>query len=169
MRLDGHFEGDLVVEGFALDRVSASTEVLLAELFPTGAYETLTDYERVYGLAPGQDDPLQLRRNRIIQKIRERGRLDQEYFVELGAAMGFSIVIDELHPFMSGWGFAGDELGDEDSDWCWRVYYSEEGAYIFRAGDSAAGENLSYCFADLLVQAFNDLKPADTFVEFIAL
>ena len=168
LRLDGHFEDDLVAEGVALDRSATNAEALLAELFPTGAYETLADYERVYGLAPGQGDPLQLRRNRVIQKMREMGRLDPAYFVGLAAGLGFTIVIEELHPFMTGWGYAGEELGDDDSDWCWRVWYSDtDNGYYFRAGESEAGECLSYGYLVVLQDLFNDLKPADTYVEFI--
>lgn len=168
LRLDGDFEGDLVAEGTVLDRSAADAEALLAELFPTGAYETLVSWERVYGLAPGQEDPLQLRRNRVVQKMREQGRLDPAYFVGLAAALGFTIVIEELHPLMAGWGHAGDELGDDDSDWCWRVWYSEaDNGYYFRAGESEAGEHLSYGYFAVLQDLFNDLKPADTFVEFL--
>jgi len=168
LRLDGHFEEDLAVEGLALDLVATNSEQLLNELFPTGAYETLTAWERVYGLAPGQEDPLQLRRNRVIQKMREQGRLNPAYFAGLAAALGYGIFIEELRPIMAGWGYAGDELGDDDSDWCWRVWYSEAGnGYYFRAGESEAGECLSYSYFTVLQDLFNDLKPADTFVEFL--
>jgi len=168
LRLDGHFDADLAVEGLALDLVATNSEQLLSELFPSGAYETLADWERIYGLAPGQDDPLQLRRNRIIQKMREQGRLDPAYFVGLAAALGYDIVIEELHSIMAGWGYAGDELGDDDSDWCWRVWYSEaDNGYYFRAGESETGECLSYSYFTVLQNLFNDLKPADTFVEFL--
>lgn len=166
--LGGTFGIDLAIEGAALDRAGADGEILLAELFPTGAYETLADWERVYGLVPEIDDPLQLRRNRIVQKMRDLGRLDIAYFVSLAAALGYAIVIEELHPFMAGWGYAGEELGDDDSDWCWRVYYTEaDNAYCFRAGESEAGECLSYSYITALQELFEDLKPADTFVEFI--
>jgi len=167
-RLDGQFEADLFVEGRALDSIDEASEALLAELSPAAAYETLATWERVYGLAPALDDPLQLRRNRIVQKMRDLGRLDLAYFVGLGLALGFTIVIDELRPFMAGWGEAGDELGDDDSDWCWRVWYREsDNGYYFRAGESEAGEYLSYGYFEVLQDLFNDLKPADTFIEFL--
>lgn len=168
VQLGGHFDADLATEGIALDRLVANAEALLAELFPTGAYETLVAWERNYGVAPGQEDPLQLRRNRVIQKMRELGRLDPSYFVGLAAGLGYIIVIEELHPMMAGWGYAGGELGDDDSDWCWRVWYTEsDNGYYFRAGESEAGENLSYGYFVVLQEMFNNLKPADTFVEFL--
>ena len=69
---------------------------------------------------------------------------------------------------MSGWGYVGEELGDEDSDWCWRVWYSDiADGYYFRAGESEAGECLSYNYLSILQDLFEELKPADTFVEFL--
>lgn len=166
--LGGTFGIELAIEGAALDRAADDGEILLAELFPSGAYETLADWERVYGLAPAADDPLQLRRNRIVQKMRDLGRLDIAYFTGLAAALGYTVVIEELHPFMAGWGYTGEELGDDDSDWCWRVYIADSGdGYYFRAGESEAGECLSYSFITVLIELLRDLKPADTFVEFI--
>jgi uncharacterized protein YmfQ (DUF2313 family) len=69
---------------------------------------------------------------------------------------------------MPGWNSAGDDLGSDDSDWCWRVYYNDiDNGYYFRAGESTAGECLSYNYASLLQELFNELKPADTYVEFL--
>lgn len=158
---------DRAVKGAQLDLAAAGSDTMLAEAFPATAYITLEQWERAYALFPAVDDPLQVRQNRIIAKMREIGRLDRQYFIDLAAAMGYPIVIDELCPFMAGWGCAGDELGDDDSDWCWRVWYSESAAgYYFRAGESAAGECLSYTYFTALQALFEELKPADTFIEF---
>ncbi len=168
VQLEGVAAADLATEGAQLDKALDTVNVMLGELFPAGAYETLVEWERVYGVTAALDDPLQLRRNRVIQKMRDLGRLDIAYFVALAAGLGFQVVIEELHPFMAGWGYAGDELGSDDSDWCWRVYYSDiASGYYFRAGESAAGEYLSYNYASLLQELFIELKPADTFVEFV--
>lgn len=165
--LTGQFAADLAVEGTELDTAAANAELLLAELFPNSAYETLEAWERVYGITTGQDDPLQLRQNRIIQKMRDLGRLDRGYFIAMAAAFGYAIVIEELSPFMPGWSAAGEELGDDGSDWCCRVWYTETSGYYFRAGESSAGEYLSYSYFTVMRDALNELKPADTFIEFI--
>lgn len=158
---------DIAIEGEHLDAAGQRDGTLLAELLPTGAFELLEAWERAYATAPLFDDPVQIRQNRVVQKMSELGRLDRAYFVQLAAALGYAVEIEELCPFMAGWGGAGDELGDDDSDWCWRIYYSENSAYVFRAGESLAGECLSYSLAGLMKQMLEDLKPADTFVEFI--
>lgn len=158
---------DLAIEGDHLDQAGGRSSALLGEVFGNSAYEQLDAWERTYGTSPFFDDSLQIRQNRVVQKMSELGRLDRAYFVQLGAALGYTIAVEELCPLMAGWGCAGDELGDEGSDWCWRVYYSESTAYVFRAGEALAGELLSYSLSDLMKQIFEQLKPADTFVEFI--
>jgi uncharacterized protein YmfQ (DUF2313 family) len=165
--LGGVFGPALAIEGAALDAAAARAVELLAEAFPSSAYELLERWERTCALAVAPDDPLQLRQNRIMQKMRELGRLDRAYFIALAAGLGYTVVLDELHPFMPGWSGAGDELGDDDSDWCWRAWYSDTGGYYFRAGESAAGECLSNSYVAVLQELFEELKPADTFVEFM--
>lgn len=167
LALGDTFERDIAIEGAHLDQAAARDAVLLDELFADRSYELLETWERNYASAPFYDDPLLTRQNRVVQKMSELGRLDRDYFIQIAAALGYAVVLEELHPFMAGWSGAGDELGDDDSDWCWRIYYSEGDAYAFRAGAPTAGEYLSYSFAAYMQQILNDLKPADTFVEFI--
>jgi len=160
-------ERDLEIEGVHLDTGADRCADLLSEQFANSAYEVLEAWERVYSTAPLYDDSLQVRQNRVVQKMSELGRLDRAYFVQLGAALGYEVTIEELSPFMAGWSGAGDELGDEDSDWCWRIYFRETDANVFRAGESYTGELLSYSLAGMMQAMFHDLKPADTFLEFI--
>lgn len=167
LTLGDAYDQDIAIEGSHLDQAGNRDITLLAELFANSTYELLEAWENTYATAPFYDDSLLIRQNRIVQKMSELGRLDRAYFIQLAAALGYDIVLEELHPFMPGWSGAGDELGDDGSDWCWRVYYVEAGAYIFRAGTSAAGECLSYSYGSTMQEIFNNLKPADTFVEFI--
>jgi uncharacterized protein YmfQ (DUF2313 family) len=165
--LQGVFDADVAVEGSCLDAVEIRAVELLAESYANSAYELLERWEQVYGLPVGPDDPLQLRQSRVLQKMRELGRLDSAYFVQLAAAYGFTVWIDELHPMMAGWGYCGEELGDDDSDWCWRVWVTDSTGYYFRADESCAGECLSYSYDQMLLDLLNELKPADTFVEVV--
>lgn len=163
---DAH-DKDITIEGAHLDQAGERGDKLLLELFADTTLEVLEAWEHAYATAPFFDDPLLVRHNRIVQKMSELGRLDRAYFIQIAAAIGYNIILEELHPFMPGWSGAGDELGDNDSNWCWRIYYTDTSAYIFRAGSSAAGENLSYSYGSTMQEIINNLKPADTFVEFI--
>lgn len=167
LSLGGQHDQDISIEGDHLDRAGARDTKLLAELFANSSYEQLEAWERNYATAPFYDDPLLVRQNKVVQKMSELSRLDRAYFVQIAAALGYVVVLEELHPFMPGWSGAGDEVGDDESDWCWRIYYTETDAYVFRAGESVVGECLSYSLAGILQQILNDLKPSDTFVDFI--
>jgi len=165
--LTGVFDDDIALEGKQLDAAQASADMLLQEMFPDVAYSTLADWERVCGLTPATDDTLQKRRDAVVQKLRERGGLSRSYFIALASALGWTITIEELIPFMCGWGRCGDALYVTDVRWIWRVNASGYSTYLFRAGTSGSGERLTWWAADANLETlFNDLKPAHTYVIF---
>ncbi|KAF0145128.1 MAG: phage protein [Nitrospirae bacterium] len=165
--LGGEFERDIELEGKQLDLAQARVDDLLKEMFPDGAYELLCCWERVCGITPGADDTLQMRRDTVIRKLREIGRLDRKYFIDVAAAMGYTITIEELHPFMAGLSYAGDTLYVEESIFIWLVRIAGQSLYYFRAGQSSAGERLLWWpVQTVLENILNDLKPAHTYIIF---
>jgi uncharacterized protein YmfQ (DUF2313 family) len=167
MELGGVFDEDIATEGAHLDAAQTNAEKLLKEMFPDQTTEGIVDWERVCGLTPSADAPLQTRREDIIRKLRERGGLSRTYFIILAAAMGYDITIDELYPFMCGWGRCADRLYTEAVRFFWRVNVSGQPLYYFRAGQSTTGERLSWWPTQTsLENIFNDLKPAHTYIVF---
>jgi len=164
---DGTLADDLALEGKLLDAAQDSADNLLLEAFPDRSSMLLASWERVYKLTPSSDDPLQARRDAVIQKMRARGGLSRAYFIALAAVYGWTITIDELLPFMCGWNRCGDSLYIEGVRWIWRVNVSGQAVYSFRAGLSAAGERLTWWVADTVLESlFTELKPAHTYVIF---
>lgn len=137
---------DFALEGRRLDLAQTSAEGLLREMFPDKADALIPDFERVYALIPATGATLQERRSAVIRKIRERGGLSREYFIGLAALHGHDITIDELKPFMAGWGSAGDRVYVQGVLWIWQVN-----------APAAAGT---------LAALFESLKPAHTAVFF---
>ncbi len=167
-QIDGVFAQDLELDGTILDTAQQSAIDLLAELFPDGAADLLADWERVCGVAPVAGDPVQLRRDRIINKLRALGDIKAPFFVALAATMGFTITITHLNPFMAGWSRSGDPLYVADVWWVWQVSVTGTPIYNFRSGQSAAGEQLTWWpAANALEDLFNDLKPADVYLQFV--
>lgn len=165
--LAGAFDGDTEVEGAQLDAAQARAEQLLREEYPDLSVELLPAWERVCGLIPGAEDTIKSRQDRVIRKLRERGGLSREYFIALAAAMGWTITIEELQPFMSGIGRAGDVLYVPGVRFIWRVSISGQPLYYFRSGQSAAGERLLWWpLATELENLLQDLKPAHTYIIF---
>lgn len=167
VELGGDHDADLTLDARGLDTAQANAEILLAEMFPDQAAVLLVDWERVVGITPGMDEPLQLRREAIVRKIRDRGGLSVAYFASLAASMGYVVNIAEPLPFMAGWGAAGDELFSDVVVYQWGLEIHNQPIYEFRAGESTAGEMLSWWNQQAwLEEVFRELKPAHTFVYF---
>lgn len=154
-------DADRKIEGKHLDDALARAEQLLSEVFPDQSDELMPDWERVCALIPGESDTLQLRRQRLVAKMRETGGLSIPYFIQLAAELGYTITIDELQSDYTGYG--------DESIFIWRVTVQdvETTVYYFRAGESRAGEYLSWWGDAELEDVINDLKPAHTEVWFV--
>lgn len=168
VEIGGVHPDDLAVDGRALDRAEARAENLLTEMFADRAYELLQSWERVCATNPGPDWPLQMRHDRVLARLRELGDIKQPYFVAVAAGMGYEIEIEDYPPIMAGWGRAGDIVYIPDSIYIWWVRVFDQPTYLFRAGQSAAGERLSWFIpASDLEATLNDLKPAEVFLYFV--
>ncbi len=77
LELGGVFDADIEAEGAILDATQERAEDLLTEMRPDAATETITGWERIYGLVPASDATLQSRRDNVVRKIRERGGLSR--------------------------------------------------------------------------------------------
>ncbi|MRR15382.1 MAG: DUF2313 domain-containing protein [Deltaproteobacteria bacterium] len=159
LELGGVFEADTLLEGKHLDDAEASADLLLREMLPQSATDSIADWERVCGVVPDDTDTLQIRQARVVSKLRERGGLSIPHFMALAASWGYSVVIEEL--------LAGtDGLGDEGI-FRWRVTFTATPLYYFRSGQSRAGERLVYGpLASAMEGLFTDIKPAHTQVIF---
>ena len=157
IQLAGVFEADIEIEGKHLDDALDKAALLIAEMYADTCSDTIEDWERVCGVTPGESDTLQIRRNRVVAKLMATGRLDKQYFIDLAAALGTTITIDELD--------AGDDGYGDEGIWAWRVNVTDQESTTtyFRAGDSVAGDYLMSWVDDLgLEELFNELKPAHT-------
>jgi uncharacterized protein YmfQ (DUF2313 family) len=161
IELGGVHDADLEIEGSHLDEALARSEQLLREVFPDTAGECIADWERVCAITPGAEDPLQLRRQRVVAKLLSRGGLSVAYFTHLAEEMDYTITIEELAPSVESHG--------NESVFIWRVtVHDTEGVYHFRAGQSRAGERLLWWTALTGLEGlFTDLKPAHTQIIFI--
>ncbi|MDY6789676.1 MAG: putative phage tail protein [Thermodesulfobacteriota bacterium] len=159
---------DMTVEGGHLDRVQASAETLLENIFPDMALDLLYDWERFLGLSPGEDASTTARVAACLARLRETGGMSIPYFMQLAAAMGYTIKIVEPQPFMAGLGAAGDTIYDPDIVFCWRVDIQDVTVpvYYFRAGESGAGDPIMDFGVTNIESVFGDLKPAHVFVYF---
>lgn len=159
---------DSLLEGMAaeLARLDGRGESLITEANPRTTLEMLPDWERVAGLpdncASALEATLQGRRNALISKLSASGGQSPAYFIEIAAALGYQITIEEFRPFRAGLSSAGGSLTNGDWVHTWRVRAPATTTIPFRAGLSGAGEPLAAFGADSLECKINQLKPAHT-------
>ncbi|EEJ9456036.1 DUF2313 domain-containing protein [Salmonella enterica subsp. enterica serovar Infantis] len=159
---------ELNAEGRMFDALYSGVKSITGAVTPFYAENLLPDWERVLSLTADAGDTYQQRLSRVLAKLAETGGLSIPYFTRLALNMGYRITIDEPEPFRAGTGRAGDRIYTPDIIFMWRVnvFTTLLQNYRFRAGQSAAGERLSW-FADAVIESvFNDLKPAHTFCYF---
>lgn len=160
-------QAQLSAEGKVLDSSLVSADRAQGAITPFFAEKLLPDWERVCGITPSADAGYQQRLQAVLAKLAETGGLSIPYFTRLAASLGYTITIVEPQPFRAGISRAGDPLYIEDILWVWQVVVaSQSRSYLFRAGQSAAGERLT-SFGDPVIESvISDLKPAHTFVYF---
>lgn len=153
-----------------LARLDARADRLTTEAVPSTTAELLTDWERVAGLPDScsglLSDTLQGRRADLVSKLISRGGQSPAYFIELAAALGYEVTIEEFRPFRAGWSRAGDALTNGDWVYTWRVRAPEVTVTHFRAGQSAAGEPLVRWGNEALECRIRQNAPAHTNIIF---
>lgn len=138
-----------VLDAFGVEfaRVDGAVVGLVDEADPRTTSGLLADWERVAGLPDNCSGLLaetqQGRRNDLVSKLVGRGGQSRAYFMQVAAALGFDITIDEFRPFRAGFARAGDALTNDDWRFAWRVNGPTVTVMRFSAGRSAAGEALA--------------------------
>jgi len=163
----------LTIEGLAVEyaRVHARDCDLLAESYPGTALETLTDWERICGLpdpCTGELGTIQERRLAILAKLAARGGQSRQYYIDVAAAIGFTITIEEFNAFRVGQNRTSHALYGEAWLYYWRVTSWEQNQKIiaFRTGQSATRERLRSWGNDMLECLIRGIMPAHTIVQF---
>ena len=158
----------LHAEADEFSRVDERSDDLLQERDTRYTSELLTDHELDLGLP---DDCTQLgetiqeRRSIAHTQLITLGGQDKGYFIDLAAALGFTITITEYTPFWCGLGGCGDEGGDQDNIFYWNVTIDVASVpdIYFLCGSSECGDSLMKASVyDGLMCRLNALKPAHT-------
>ena len=126
-------------------RFEGRAEALLAEATPSTTVELLGDYERVLGPDPclgATHATFDERRLSVHMRWTARGGASRQHMVELAAALGYLITIEEFRPSRAGRFRAGQRIAPERVQFTWRVTLPRTRAVRFRAGRSRAGDRL---------------------------
>ena len=153
-----------------LVRVDERADDLIDEADPRTTVELLADWERIAGLPDSclatVDQTLQERRAALVSKLTARGGQSAQFFIDLAAALGYTITITEFRPFRVGINAVGDALTNDEWIFTWRVNAPDTTENPFRVGRSTVGEPLSTWGNERLECVINRAKPAHTHVQF---
>lgn len=128
-----------VGEEFA--RIDQRAEDLLDESHPSQAFELFAEWEQMYGLpdsCASNDPSFAARRFDLVQRYRQLGGQSRQFFIEMAAALGYTITITEYQERTFGADF-GTDYGDQDWNWVWQVNATQTN-YAERAMGDPYGE-----------------------------
>ncbi len=155
-----------VIDGLAptVMAVHARAAALLDEAFPPTTLELLPEWEASFGLPDGCTDVATStteRRNAVVA----RGGQSVPYIIQVAAALGFTVTVEEFTPFTAG-GRAGTPLYGEAWAHTWRIRAPAVTVTTFRAGQSCAGDPLRAWGNEVLECVIGSIRPAHTLVLF---
>ncbi|MEP9350560.1 putative phage tail protein [Xanthobacter sp. KR7-225] len=126
--------------------LEASAEAMMDEVDPRSAVACLEDFERVLGPDPCGRDlatlSLPQRQQLAHQRWTARGGQSPQYFIDLAAARGVAITIEEVHPSQAGVLCMDDELVEPPEQFIWRVLIPLGTWDDFRVDESAMDDRL---------------------------
>jgi len=140
---------------------------LLQESDPRLTYELLTDWERAFGLPDaccGSEASYPARINALVARVRGAGTPTPQFFIDLAAAVGYTITITELvpHTVNSAVDYA---LYGEEIRFVWQVNSSLQTVTEFDVSDDVSMALAEWGNA-ILECVINAAKPAHTYVLF---
>ncbi len=149
-------------------RVDQRSVDLLVERDTRTSSELLIDHEIDLGL-PDECSPdtqtIQERRLSAHSRLITLGQQNPAYFIEIAAALGWTIAITEFTPFWMNVGTMGEPIGDQTNIFYWKVTITLGGGDIiyFLVGSSQMGDPLSFVpGTDSLICILKKYKPAHT-------
>lgn len=117
-------------------RVDDRMDDLLTESDVRTTTELIGEHEEDFGLPDGCIIPSDLtileRQTALLTKLRSLGRLNKQYYIDLAAALGYTIHIEEYTPAWCGLAEAGDSCGDQQVLFYWlvNVHYDQTDPFI---------------------------------------
>lgn len=155
--------------GDELARVDLRADELIEEADPRTTNELLPDWERVAGLPDGctnQVDTLQERRNALLARLTAMGGQTPQYFIDVAAALGYTITITEFTTRRHGQARYGEQYAGEAWAYAWQVNAGVTTVVQRRHGQSGYGEPYQDWGNEILECVIRRLAPAHTFVIF---
>lgn len=167
-----HLAIELDAEGKALDRALENARIVREGVVPN-AGPLLEDWERVLGLPSPCSAALGLTRNQRLNavkaKINEGGTFNKAKAIELAAALGYSIVIEEHRAREYRRARFGGLYGGRDWNFVWDVISTNNTIFSRKIGSGRYGERYRTWGNAVLECVMRPKAESGTIVRFIYL
>jgi len=152
------------------ERGSAAAINLLSSAFPATATDLITEWQETLGLpdpCAGEAATITQQRQQIVARLTDSGGQSAPYFVQLAAALGYTVTVTNDAPFRCGQSRAGHHVGDQNWFFAWAVHAPAFTTIRFVAGQSTAGEPLVTFGNAVLECELSARQPAQTVLKFL--
>ena len=156
---------EIQAEAGVFDDAADHAEGVKDAPFPAPENDYLYRWEELLAIIPPGNANTQQRTDAVLAKLNALGGLSIAYFTAIAQAARYTVKIYEEDQFRAGESCAGDWLNTEDAIWRWcvDVYGGDATTYIFRAGESRAGDRITVYTDPIIETMFEELKPAWTY------
>lgn len=148
----------------SFSRTDTAAECLLKGAFPGTATIMLAEWENTLGLpddcAIGEMDSISDRQRAVVSKLISTGGLSRSYFINLAAAMGYSITITQFRQARVGMSVCGDALNGDEWPFTWQINAPQTTIQYAQAGLAYCGDPLRSWGNKLLECRLNKLAPS---------
>ncbi|WP_168401087.1 YmfQ family protein [Erwinia amylovora] len=142
----------------------SAAELLLTGSFPPTATTMLPEWESSLGLpddcAISEIDSIAKRQAAVVSKLTSTGGLSPGYFVQMAAALGYTITITLFRPALCGLSVCGDALNGDEWPFVWRINAPRTTIKYAQAGISYCGDPLRSWGNKQLECQLNRLAPS---------
>ena len=133
--------------------------------------ELLTDHEIDFGIPNdcfNLNTTNRLRRQAIYSQLLTTGRQDKQYFIDIAAALGYTVTITEYVPCLCGLAYAGDPCGGYRvlSYWKVSIQYPDVAAGPYAKAFNIAFDSIYSADIEALYCIIRSLRPAHSTVIF---
>ena len=152
-------------------RVDDRVSDLLRESNPITCQETLSSWEKLFGLPDNCTENLNLtfeqRRNIVIQRFVARGGSNAAYFEKIAAIFGYpDVKCSDYKPFRSGKSQSGDQISGEGWEYVFKLFSPNAIINNFKSGSSQSGDQIRTFGNPAMECIIRRVKPAHTTVIF---
>ena len=165
---DADSELGLLLTGLAEEfaRIDRRAGDLLNESHPSQTFELFDEWEAEYALPDTctSDPSFQERRFDLVQRYRQLGGQSRPFFIEMAAALGYTITITEYQERTFGMDH-GTDYGGTDWNWVWQVNAAQTN-YAERSMGDPFGEYYREWGNERLECALNRLLHAHRYLIF---